>query len=311
MKVGVSSCLLGQPVRFDGGHKRHEFVVELLGPFVDYVPVCPEIELGLGAPRDTLRLVRRGDDLRMVMANGTDYTDDMRAYARRRVEKLAGDDLDGYILKRDSPSCGMERVKVHAGAGPAGRTGRGLFAEALMARLPLLPVEEEGRLSDPALRENFIERLFAYRRLKDLFQGRWTAGALVAFHTAHKLVLLAHSPEAYRRLGQLVAGAKRTPRTEVRASYEEQFMRALAVVSTRARHANVLQHMAGYFRDRLPADSRHELADAIDEYRRGRLPLIVPITLVKHHVRVLDVGYLAGQIYLQPHPRELMLRNPV
>jgi uncharacterized protein YbgA (DUF1722 family)/uncharacterized protein YbbK (DUF523 family) len=311
VKVGVSSCLVGQPVRFDGGHKRHEFVVDLLGSFVDYVPVCPEIELGLGAPRDTLRLIRRGQDVRMVMANGADYTDEMRAYARRRVEQLAGDDLDGYILKRDSPSCGMARVKVHGDAGPAERTGRGLFAHALLARLPLLPVEEEGRLSDPLLRENFIERLFAYRRLKDLFQPRWTTGALVAFHTAHKLVLLAHSPEAYRSLGRMVAAARRTPRASLRDGYQQQFMGALAVVTTRARHANVLQHMAGYFRDRLPDGSRHELADAIEEYRRGRLPLIVPITLVKHHVRVLDVGYLAGQIYLQPHPRELMLRNHV
>ena len=311
MKVGVSSCLLGRPVRFDGGHKRHEFVVDLLGSFVEYVPVCPEIELGLGAPRDTLRLIKRGQDVRMVMADGADYTDEMRAYARRRVDELAGDDLDGYILKRDSPSCGMERVKVHGEAGPAERTGRGLFADALLARLPLLPVEEEGRLSDPRLRENFIERLFAYRRLKDLFEPRWKTGALVAFHTAHKLTLLAHSPEAYRVLGRMVAGARGMPRAPLRDAYQQQFMRALAVVATRARHANVLQHMAGYFRDRLPADSRHEMADAIEEYRRGHLPLIVPITLVKHHVRVLDIEYLASQIYLQPHPRELMLRNHV
>ena len=311
MKVGVSSCLLGQPVRFDGGHKRHEFVVDLLGAFVEFVPVCPEIELGLGAPRDTLRLVRRGEDVRMVMANGVDYTDEMREYAGRRIERLLADDLDGYILKRDSPSCGMERVKVHGESGPAARTGRGLFADALLTRLPLLPVEEEGRLSDPRLRENFIERLFAYRRLKDLFVGRWTTGALVAFHTAHKLVLLAHSPEAYRALGRMVAGARGSPRGRLRDAYQQQFMRALAVVATRARHANVLQHMAGYFRDGLPADSRHELADAIEEYRRGHVPLIVPITLIKHHVRVLDVEYLAGQFYLQPHPRELMLRNHV
>ena len=311
MKVGVSSCLLGQPVRFDGGHKRHDFVVDLLGAFADYVPVCPEIELGLGAPRETLRLIRRGDDIRMVMANGQDHTDAMRAYSRQRVEKLSAEDLDGYILKRDSPSCGMERVKIHGAAGAPARNGRGLFAEALIERFPLLPVEEEGRLSDPRLRENFIERLFAYRRLKDLFKGRWTVGALVAFHTAHKLVLLAHSPEAYRQLGRLVAGAKNNARAELRASYEQGFMRALAVVATRARHTNVLQHMAGYFRDRLDQGSRLELADAIEEYRQGRLPLIVPITLVKHHVRATGQSYLSGQIYLQPHPRELMLRNHV
>jgi uncharacterized protein YbgA (DUF1722 family)/uncharacterized protein YbbK (DUF523 family) len=311
VRVGVSSCLLGRKVRHDGGHKRNEFVVEVLGPYAEFVPVCPEVEFGLGTPRDTLRLIRRATDVRLIMADGSDHTDGMRTWASGRAAALAVEDLDGYILKKDSPSCGMERVKVYDRHGSPSRAGRGLFAEALIARWPELPVEDEGRLQDPRLRENFVERLFAYRRLKDLFAGRWTMRAVVEFHTAHKLTLLSHSPEAYRELGRLVATGASVARPAFRERYESGFMQALAVVATPKKHANVLMHMLGYFRDRLEAASRHELLTAIDDYRRGLLPLIVPITLVKHHVRTLGVPYLAGQIYLDPHPKELMLRNHV
>jgi uncharacterized protein YbgA (DUF1722 family)/uncharacterized protein YbbK (DUF523 family) len=285
--------------------------VDVLGPFVEFVPVCPEVELGLGTPRDTLRLIRSGSDLRMVMAGGKDYTVPMRRYARRRVEALAGERLCGCLLKKDSPSCGMERVKVYDASGSPSRTGRGLFAEALLARFPHLPVEEEGRLSDPRLRENFIERVFAYERLQALLESAWTVGQVVRFHTAHKLVLLAHSPERYRVLGQLVARARSMGRAAFRDEYRAGFMTALSIVATPKKHANVLLHMVGHFRGRLDPASRDELLTAIDDYRRGLVPLVVPITLVRHHVRVLDVEYLAGQIYLEPHPKELMLRNHV
>ena len=312
VRIGVSSCLLGQKVRFDGGHKRDAFLVETFGRYVQWVPVCPEVGIGMGTPREAIRLVRTADELRLVgVKTSTDHTEDMRRWSRREADRLAKAELDGYILKKDSPSCGMERVKVYdANAVPA-RTGRGLFAEALMERLPLLPVEEEGRLSDPRLRENFIERVFAHQRLRALFTGRWTVGALMKFHTAHKLTLLAHSPSAYSGLGRLVAKASEMPRAELRAEYESAFMRALAVMATPRRHVNVLQHMLGYFRKPLDVESRAELAASIADYQAGIVPLVVPITLLRHHVRRCGVEYLAGQVYLEPHPRELMLRNHV
>ena len=312
IRIGVSSCLLGQKVRFDGGHKRDAFVQDSLGRFVTFVPVCPEVEVGMGTPRETVRLVRLGEEVHMVAPrSGRDWTREMEAWAGRRVAELAGEDLSGYVLKKDSPTCGMERVRVYGAKGMAQKAGRGLFAEALLARYPLLPVEEEGRLNDPPLRENFIERVFAYRRQRNFFTGRWTVGDLVRFHTAEKLLLLAHEPAGYQALGRLVAGAKQTPRAELAERYAAGFMKALAKPATKGRHANVLQHMAGYFRDLLAAEDRRELQDAISDYRRGLVPLVVPVTLVRHHVRRHAVAYLAGQSHLEPHPKELMLRNHV
>ncbi len=314
IRVGISSCLLGQKVRYDGGHKRDAFLVDLFGRHVEWVPVCPELEMGLGVPREPIHLVSdgRSRSVRLVGArSGADHTVTMQKYAKDRLEQLEALDLCGYILKKDSPSCGLMRVKVWSTHGMPTKNGRGLFAAALVARCPRLPVEEEGRLTDARLRENFVERVFAYARLKRLFSGRWTAGRLVAFHAAHKLLLLAHSPDAYRRLGRLVAGAAAADRRSLRAEYEEGFMDALAVLATRGRQMNVLQHMAGYVRDRLDAASREELQQAIADYRAGLVPLIVPITLFRHHVRHLDVRYLAEQVYLDPHPKELMLRNHV
>ncbi len=312
IRIGVSACLIGQAVRFDGGHKRSDFLVDTFGPFVEFVPVCPEVEIGLSVPRETLRLARLNDEVRLLAnKSGADLTDPMRHYAERRTRALANDDLSGYVLKKDSPSCGMERVRIYAGNGMPSRNGRGLYADALIRRYPNLPVEEEGRLNDARLRENFIERVFAYRRLKTLFAGRWTTGELVAFHTAHKLQLLAHSPSAYKALGRMVANAATVARAELRDRYESEFMDALKKIATPARQVNVLQHMAGYFRDRLSEGSRRELAAVIEDYRNGLVPLIVPITLVRHYVRTLDVTYLRGQVYLEPHPKELMLRNHV
>ena len=321
IRIGISSCLLGQHVRFDGGHKRDSFLTETLGRYVEWVPVCPEVEVGMGTPRETVHLVRdlarprteiEHVPLRLIAsASGADWTDRMTSYSRARVAALATLDLSGYVLKRDSPSCGMERVKVHAAGMTPERSGTGLYAAALLAHMPTLPVEEEGRLSDPRLRENFVERIFAYRRLRRLFAARWTVAALVRFHTAHKLVLLAHQPTAYTALGRLVAHAKGRDREAVRAQYEHAFMAALSRVATPARHANVLQHVAGYFRDELDGDSRAELLSLIDDYRNGLVPLIVPITLIRHHVRRLRIEYLHGQVYLDPHPKELALRNHV
>jgi uncharacterized protein YbgA (DUF1722 family)/uncharacterized protein YbbK (DUF523 family) len=313
IRLGISSCLLGAEVRYDGGHKRDTFLVGTLGRFVEWVPICPEVEVGMGTPREPIRLVRAAEAIRLLGSrSGDDWTERMERFARARVEKLVPLGLSGYVLKKDSPSCGMTRVKVFPSApGVSERTGTGLFAAALMARCPSLPVEEDGRLLDPRLRENFVERVFAYHRLQATFARRWTVGDLVRFHTAHKLVLLAHEPTAYTALGRLVASASSAPRAEVRASYERGFMAALAKVATPGRHANVLQHMAGYFKKDLDEDSRAELQQLIDDHRRGLVPLVVPVTLVRHHVRRLGVSYLAGQVYLSPHPKELALRNHV
>lgn len=315
IRIGISSCLLGEPVRWDGGHKRDRFVTDVLAPFVEFVPVCPELEVGMGVPRETVRLERGdGGALRMVGAkSGRDWAARMRRYAARRSRALRRLDLSGYVLKRDSPSCGLERVRVYPGPGRGTpeRSGRGLFADALVAALPHLPVEEEGRLNDPVLRENWIERVFAWRRLRDLFAARWSVGALVAFHTAHKLQLMAHAPKAYAELGRLVGEAKRVPRDALRERYEEAFMGALERKATRSRHVNVMQHMAGYFRERLDARERHELLALIEDYRAALVPLVVPLTLLRHHVDRFEVAYLQGQHYLAPHPKELMLRNHV
>ena len=311
-RLGISACLLGEEVRFDGGHKRDAFLTDVLGPQVDWVQVCPEVEVGMGTPRETLRLVRQEGRVRMMTTRtGVDHTAAMEAWARTRVEALAREDLSGYVLKKDSPSCGMERVKVYQGTGMPVRDGRGVFADTLLRRFPNLPVEEEGRLTDPRLRENFIERVFAYRRLTQLFRGRWTIGQLVAFHTAHKMALLAHSRPEYEALGRLVATASDMVRADLKREYETRFMGTLRTLATTRRHTNVLMHMVGHLKAKLDGASKRELLACIEEYRTGLVPLVVPLTLVRHYVRVFDVAYLAGQTYLEPHPRELRLRNHV
>jgi uncharacterized protein YbgA (DUF1722 family)/uncharacterized protein YbbK (DUF523 family) len=310
VRIGISACLLGQEVRYDGGHKRDSFLTEVFGRFVEFVPVCPEVEAGFGTPREAMRLRHSNGELRLIgVKTDRDLTAPMAKLIRRRVPSLDAEGLSGYVLKKNSPSCGLERVKVYDRNGIPAATGRGLFAAALVTRFPLLPVEEEGRLSDPHLRENFVERVFAYHRLRALFRRTWNVASLVRFHTAHKLLLMAHSVEGYRRLGQLVAAPRRLPRVQLKEHYAEEFMRTMAVIATRRKHTNVLQHMAGYFKKNLDGASKAELRSTIDDYSRGLVPLIVPMTLLRHHVRVHNVEYLAGQQYLQPHPRELMLRN--
>lgn len=320
LRIGVSKCLLGEAVRWDGGHRRDHFLNETLAPVVTWVALCPEVESGLPVPRDTMRLeaspeggtVVNGHLVRLIITTtGGDWTDEMAAWSAKKAAAIAREGLDGFVLKKDSPSCGLERVRIYGGAGPASKTGRGVFAEALVHACPDLPVEDEGRLNDPAIRENFIERVFACRTLRDLFKGRWTAGALVRFHTAHKLTLLAHRPAAYQALGRLVARAKGMGRAELRQQYVHAFMEAMKAIATPGRHANVLNHMAGYLREHLDEPSRTELRETMADHRRGHVPLVVPLTLVKHHARRHGVAYLLGQTYLDPHPKELALRNHV
>ena len=311
LRLGVSACLLGQEVRYDGQHKRDPFVVDVLGKFAEWVPVCPELEIGMGVPREPIRLVGSAAGPRLVAErSGKDHTDAMIRFAEARVRELATLDLDGYVTKKDSPSCGLLRVRVHAArGGPPRREGVGLFVQVLAARMPLLPIEEEGRLCDGALRESFIERIFAHARWKAAVARGMRRGDLVAFHTAHKLVLMAHSPAAYRALGSLVGGLAKGSIARTVEAYGRRFMEALRVPATRGRHANVLQHMLGTFRDVLPPPDRTELADVVADYARGLVPLVVPLTLFRHHVRSRGVAFLAGQTYLDPDPKELMLLN--
>jgi len=312
IRLGVSACLLGQEVRYDGGHKRDAFLTDVLGAFVEWVPVCPEVEVGLGVPRPPIRLVGTPAAPRLVVEKtGEDLTARMRRWASGRIGELEALGLHGYVLKRGSPSCGLVRVRVYGEDGTPGRVGRGVFAAALTKALPLLPVEEEGRLTDAGIRESFIERVFAAARWQAFTASRPRVRDLVAFHTAHKFAVLAHSPRDYTVLGRLVAGAGPRLAAETLATYGTRFMQALAVRATRARHVNVLQHLAGFLKRELSDDERAEVVEVIAEYRRELVPLVVPLTLLRHHVRRLGLAYLADQVYLNPHPKELMLRNHV
>jgi uncharacterized protein YbbK (DUF523 family)/uncharacterized protein YbgA (DUF1722 family) len=312
IRVGVSSCLLGQLVRFDGGHKRDRFLVDELGPWVEWVEVCPEVELGMGVPRPTVRLVKGKGDLRMIEPDsGTDHTDAMLAWSARRVRALHKAELDGYVLKKNSPSCGMERVKVWGETAPAGKHGVGLFAGVLRRDWPHLPVEEEGRLQDPVLRENFVERLFCRNRWRQLLRSRKSRGRLVAFWTAHKMLVRAHDEAGYQRLGRLVGSARKGGDAELHARFEEEFFTVLARRATRRKHTNVLQHAMGYLREALDAGERALVLEAIRDYHAGMLPLVVPLSLISFQIRKHRIEYLEGQLYFDPHPKELMLRNRV
>jgi uncharacterized protein YbgA (DUF1722 family) len=228
-----------------------------------------------------------------------------------RIQELKELDLSGYVFKKGSPSCGMARVHIHNEHGTPGRNGVGLFARAFIEQFPLIPVEEEGRLCDPPLRENFIERVFSYRRWQDLVRSGVTKQGLVQFHTAHKYLLLAHHPQQYQTLGRLVGQAHQHRPKELAHQYGELFMKALAVKATVRKHVNVLQHILGYFKDRLGAHEKAELWGVIGDYHHGHTPLVVPLTLIKHYVRIFDMGDIRDQVYLNPHPKELMLRNHV
>lgn len=313
LRLGVSSCLLGETVRYDGGHARDRFVSDTLALWVDFVPVCPEVEVGMGTPRPTIRLVESDAGIRLVApSTGADFTDAMKSFADRRVAELQDQDLDGFVLKKGSPSCGMERIKLFRGNGmPARRSESGLFAARLMERWPALPVEEEGRLNDRPLRTNFIERVFCRNRWRVLVARGLNRRRLIEFHTAHKLLLRAHNEAAYRRLGKLVGQLGREDDAKLFARYEVDFQDALRTKATAKKHTNVLQHAMGYLKKLLEPVEKRELASAIEDYRQGLLPLIVPLTLLRYNVRRFEIDYLAGQLYFDPHPKELMLLNHV
>ncbi|MBZ6067740.1 YbgA family protein [Aeromonas schubertii] len=306
INVGISACLLGAEVRYDGGHKRSPFCERELAQHFDFHPLCPEMAIGLGAPRPTIRLVRRDGTIRAEASNGSfDVTERLIAFSEQKVREL--DFLSGYILCAKSPSCGMERVKVYGGEGAA-KEGVGLFAHALMKAHPLLPVEEEGRLNDPILRENFVLRVFAYHDWQQLARQGLSAARLIAFHSRYKYLVLSHAPDAYRRLGSLLGRLDERPLDEVADTYIAGLMAALTRRANRKGHSNVLQHLQGYFKRHLSSPQRQELAEVIHKYRVGLLPLLVPMTLIRHYLREFPNPYLASQVYLQPHPESLKLR---
>ncbi|MEX1329277.1 MAG: DUF523 and DUF1722 domain-containing protein [Desulfobacterales bacterium] len=311
-KIGISSCLLGNEVRWNAGHKHDKYLTRTLGRFVDYVPVCPEVEAGFGVPRESFRLVGDPDAPRLVtFKSKTDHTDRMVAWAKQRVKELENENLCGFIFKSDSPSSGMIRVKVYNEKGMPHKIGIGIFARAFMEHFPLIPVEDDGRLNDPLIRENFILQIFTMNRWRDNLSGRKTMGKLVDFHTRNKLLILSHSQKHYRLMGKLVANGKQMPIEDLYHQYESLLMEALKLKTTIRKNSNVLQHLMGYFKKELTADEKQELIEVFGQYRDGYVPLLVPITLINHYTRKYDQPYLKQQTYLNPHPLELKLRTYV
>jgi uncharacterized protein YbgA (DUF1722 family)/uncharacterized protein YbbK (DUF523 family) len=312
IKLGISTCLLGENVRYDGGHKLDRFLTDTLGQYVEYLPVCPELECGLGVPRESMHL--EGDPAfpRLVtIRTKQDLTDRMVRWAERRVSELEKEDLCGFIFKSDSPSSGMERIKVYTDKGMPVKKGVGIFAGIFMNHFPLLPVEDEGRLQDPEIRENFIERIFTLKRWREVSAKKEGPGKVVDFHTRHKLLILSHSPKHYQAMGKLVSRMKDLPLPELYRQYQNLLMESLQIKTTPKKNANVCQHMMGYFREQLSSGEKKELLEVIDHYRESYLPLIVPLTLINHYVHKYDQPYLKQQVYLNPHPLELRLRNHV
>ncbi len=300
--IGISSCLLGQNVRYDGGHRLDAYITGTLGEYFKFHPFCPEMGVGLGAPRPTLHLVKIDQAIHCVGIKNPDQdvTEPLRDYAKQHQSSYAN--LCGYILKKGSPSCGMERVKVYTDNQPHA-DGVGIYAETMMRNNPLLPVEEEGRLGDPALRENFIQRVYVLHRWKQLLAKELTASSLARFHARHKLIIMSH--EDYRELGQLLAGLTKANLIQIAEQYIVQLMATLKKPATRNNHVNVLQHIQGYLKRDLNADDKAELCEVIERYRNGCIPLIVPMTLLKHHFRKSPDPYIEESYYLSPYPQQL------
>lgn len=312
IKIGISSCLLGEQVRYDGGHKLDRFITDTLGRYFEWVPVCPEFEYGLPVPREALRLAGTPDAPRLVTTKtGIDHTNGMLRWAEKKLTELEHDDLCGFIFKSKSPSSGIGGVTVYALPGMPGRKGAGIFGGAFMRHFPLTPVEDEGGIHNPTLRENFVERVFVFRRWHEFKKKHGSVNGLIEFHTNHKLQILAHSPGHYAILGGLVADGKKLRRRNILTEYFGILTKGMKRIATVKKNTNVLMHSVGYFKKYLSSDEKQELLEVIDDYRREFIPLIVPVTLIRHYVRKFDVPYLKRQYYLHQHPLELMLRNHV
>lgn len=309
IRLGISACIVGQKVRFDAGHKVSRFVTQELGEHFEFVPVCPEVGIGLPVPRPTIRLI--SDDERIALVDSKDssidHTEKMMTFSRKKVKQLSGEELCGYIVCAKSPTCGMERVKVYK-KNRADKEGVGLYTAELMRQMPWLPVEEDGRLNDPYLRENFISRVYCLKDLYDSMQGIPTPGKLVAFHSRYKLTLMAHDPVTYRKLGHMVANIRQYDINEFFSDYRIMLMQALSNRASRRNNTNVLMHIQGYFKRFLSAGEKQELARVIREYRRGELPILAPLTLIRHYMGLHPNAYLGHQSYFDPHPQSLKLR---
>ncbi len=306
--LGISSCLVGEKVRFDGGHKQNRYVLDTLGQYFSFRPFCPEMAIGMGVPRDTIRLVDLEGQLQAVGVKNPEHNVSVELRDIAEQQRDWHSRIFGYIVKKDSPSCGMERVKVWA-KDQAQRRGTGLYTEVLMKNFPTLPVEEEGRLGDPLLRENFIQRVFIYKRWHDMVEAGLDWAALTDFHARHKLILYSHHQEQGRQLGRELADAHQQSVDDYAPGYLEQLMKILKITAKRSNHVNVLEHIRGYLKHDLDASDKAELGDSIENYRRGLLPLIVPITLLRHHFRKHPNDYIERSYYMRPHPDELMLMN--
>jgi uncharacterized protein YbgA (DUF1722 family)/uncharacterized protein YbbK (DUF523 family) len=309
-RLGISACLLGDPVRYNGGHKESRLCSHSLANHVDFVPLCPEVAIGLGIPREPIRLV--GEPAAPRAMGGPqrkqDHTEALAEFGEIMAGQLA--DISGYIFMQKSPSCGLERVRVHQADGHAINGGsRGIFASAFCARHPDLPVEEDGRLHDPVLRENFLTRVYAHAQWQALCREGLTYKAIIAFHSRYKYQLMAHDPLQYKALGRLLGSLGEYPAQEIGPRYFSALMAALKKCATRGTHSNVLQHLSGYLKAHLSRAEKAELQRLIEQYRTGVIPLVVPITLLKHHFNGHPDRYIARQAYLQPHPEELSLRN--
>jgi len=312
IKIGISSCLLGNNVRYDGGHKWDRYVTDTLGVYFEWVPVCPEVEYGLPIPREAMHLVGNPATPRLVtIRTGVDHTDGMLRWADKKLKELENEKLCGFIFKSKSPSSGISGIKVYTSSKMPSHKGTGIFGGAFMRQFPLIPVIDDGRLHDPPLRENFVERVFVYQRWKDFLKKSPSIKDLVAFHTEHKLLILSHSPKHLSVLGKLVADAKQIERKELFTRYMTLLMEGLQLIASVNKNTNVLMHIAGYFRKNLSPHDKQELLEIIDQYHRKYVPLIVPIVIINHYVRKFDEPYLKIQSYLNPHPLELMLRNHV
>ncbi|MCG8451883.1 MAG: DUF523 and DUF1722 domain-containing protein [Spirochaetales bacterium] len=312
IKIGVSSCLLGNTVRFDGQHKRDAFITEVLSEYCDFVPVCPEVECGMSIPRETLRLVGTPESPRLMTGKTKrDYTTQMMDWAKNRLEELAQEDLVAFIFKTKSPSSGLRAVKVYNQSGhPVSYKGQGLFARAFVERFPDLPVEDEGRLKDAGLRENFIETIFVLQRWREHVRNG-KAAELVTFHSRHKYTLMAHSPAKLRVMGALVARAGLGDFDEIRRTYFQELLTTLQTRKTVKKNTNVLLHVGGYFKTDLGVEEKEELNREIELYHKGINPLQVPLTLIRHFSRKYKREYLLSQHFLSPHPVEMGLLNGV
>jgi uncharacterized protein YbgA (DUF1722 family)/uncharacterized protein YbbK (DUF523 family) len=309
--VGISKCLLGYNVRYDGGHKLDHYIHDILGQYVEFIPVCPEVECGMSVPREAMHLSDEPGGIRLItQKTGMDLSEQMVSWIKKRIRELTPAPLCGYILKSKSPSCGLSRVKVYK-KGVVEKSDRGIFAQHLITTFPLLPIEDDGRLNDSDIRENFIERVFVVHRWNKFVEEKKGLSNLMTFHAQHKYLIMAHNPKILKELGALIAGANKTNIANVYEIYFNRFCEALLKIATVSKNTNALMHISGYFRNNLTPDEKTELREVIDNYHKHLVPLIVPTTLINHYVRKYKPPYLEHQFYLHPHPMGLMLRNHV